>query len=72
MIMDNRLKAKAIIDNECINCGDGKRSRHRIRRLFHSQLVDMEALLVDGRSLNVIGDCRKKAHLGFLALIFLR
>ena len=28
MIMDNRLKAKAIIDNECINCGDGKRSRH--------------------------------------------
>ena len=71
MIMDNRLKAKAIIDNECKIAVMAKEADTAIRRLFHAQLVDMEAL-VDGRSLNVIGDCRKKAHLGFLALIFLR
>jgi len=32
--MDNRLKAKAIIDNECINCGDGKRSRHSNKKVI--------------------------------------
>ena len=68
--MDNRLKAKATIDTECLNCGDGKISKHSNKKSTHSQLVDMEAL-VDGRSLNVIGACRIKAHIGFVALIFL-
>ena len=46
--MDNILKAKATIDNECLNCGDGKISKHSNKEgTSFAAIVDMEAL-VDG------------------------